>query len=236
MPLSARRLQPFSASASSLGLSETLIPLFNSFPVAQFNLLLTVYSCNSLHQRQIPSARVSLFHFPLLMIPHARLLPYVYYFNTTPNLSTNPCSLVLTVHSIVIGYCSECHKHYTWQASIRKVLVVTPFVVEQLTPPTRQVYHGLILCEWGDRRATQSKDTFPSLPTIHYYSLSLSATPSAWPINLRHIILYTYPTSTTPSLILGSPFGESARRTGAASGLQVMFPHYSFILVEKCDD
>src|SRR5436305_1292103 len=54
--------------------------------------------------------------------------------------------------------------------------------------------------------------------------LTLSTTPSAWPINLGQVILNTYPTSTTPSLILGSPSGESARRTGAASGLQVMFP------------
>src|SRR5436305_123715 len=54
--------------------------------------------------------------------------------------------------------------------------------------------------------------------------LTLSTTPSAWPINLGQVILNTYPTSTTPSLILGSPSGESARRTGAASGLQAMFP------------
>src|SRR6266496_2002931 len=108
MPLSARHLPLFSASASSRGLSGTLIHVFNFSPVARFNLLLTVYCCNSLHQKQILSAKVSLFHYPLLMIPHAWLLLYIYYFNATPNLSKNLCSLVLMVHSIATGYCNEC--------------------------------------------------------------------------------------------------------------------------------
>ena len=94
---------------------------------------------------------------------------------------------------------------------------VDPIQLQQLRPTPLRGFHPKVLQEFI---------------TI----LTLSATPPAWPINLGHVILNTYPTSTTPSLILGSPFGESARRTGAASGLQVMFPHYSFILVEKCDD
>src|SRR5436305_1424393 len=54
--------------------------------------------------------------------------------------------------------------------------------------------------------------------------LTLSTTSSAWLINLGQVILNIYLTSTTSSLILGSPFGESVRRIEATSGLQVMFP------------
>ena len=86
LKISAQRLPLFSASANSLGLDGTLIRPFNSSPVIPFNLLLTVSCCDSLHQRWIPFARVSLFHYPLLMILHAQLPLYIYYFNVTLNL------------------------------------------------------------------------------------------------------------------------------------------------------
>ena len=198
--------------------------------MARFNLLLTVYCCDSLHQKPTPFARVSLFHYPLLTIPHARLLLCVCCFNAIPNLSANPCSLVLTVHSIVIGYYSECHKHCSWRASIQEVLAVTPFVVEQLTPPKRQVYHGLISCEWGDGRAMRSKDTSPSLPTIHYYSHSLGNS-----ISLAHQSQSCHPQYLPHEHDTELDIGVSLRRECQAnwSGLRAAghVSHYSFVLV-----
>src|SRR5947207_10493245 len=97
---------------------------------------------------------MSLFHYLLLVIPHARLLLYIYYFIAIQSLLMNSCSLAHMIHSLVIEYYSECHKHYFWQVLIQKVLVIIPFVEGQLTPPKTQGYHGMISCEWGDGRAT----------------------------------------------------------------------------------
>jgi len=228
VPLSARHLQPFSASASSLGLSGTPTPLFNFSPVARFNLLLTGYCYDSLHPKPTPFARVSPFHYPHRMIPHALLLRYICCFNDIPNLSANPYSLVLTVHSIAIGFYGECHKHYSSGASTREALAVTPFVVEQLTPPKRQAYHGLISCEWGDGRATQSNDTSPSLPTLPYYSHSLDNS-----IGLAHQSRSSHPQHLPHEHDTEPDIGISLRRECQAnrSGLRAAghVSHYSFI-------
>ena len=110
--LFARHLQFFYISKNSLEFNETLIHLFNSSLMTQFNLLLMIYYYNSLHSKQIPFARALLFHYLSLVIPHARLLLYIYYFIIIQSLLMNLCSLAHMIHSLVIEYYSECHKHY----------------------------------------------------------------------------------------------------------------------------
>src|SRR5438876_6341550 len=100
-----------------------------------------------------------LFHYFLLVISHARLLLYVYYFIAIQSLSMNLCFLAHMIHSLVIEYYNECHKHYFWQVLIQKILVIISFVERQLTPPKTQGYHAMISCEWGNERVTQSNDT-----------------------------------------------------------------------------
>ena len=104
IPSSTRYLQLFYTSKSSLEFNRTLIHLFNSSLMTQFNLLLMIYYCNSLHPKQIPFARALLFHYLSLMIPHAQLLLYVYYFIAIQSLSINLYSLAHMIHSFVIGY------------------------------------------------------------------------------------------------------------------------------------
>ena len=227
--LSAQHLPLFSASANSSDLNGTLVRLFNSSPVAPFNSFLTAYYYISLHQRRTPSARVSLFHYPPLMIPHARLLLYVYYFTAILNLSANHCSLVLTVHLIAVGFYSACQKRYSPRASIQKALVVTLFVVGQLTQPLRRGYHGLTSCGWGDGRATQSTDIFPSLPTIHYYSPSLGNS-----TNLAHQPQSHHPHCLRHEHDTELDTGVSLRRECQAdrSGLRAaghVYPSHSFL-------
>ena len=125
---SIQHLQLFYISKNSLEFNKTLIYLFNFSLMTQFNLLLMIYYYNSLHPKQIPSARTLLFHYLSLMIPHTRLLLYVYYFITIQSLSMNPYSLAHMIHSLMIEYYNECHKHYFWQVLIQKVLMIISFV------------------------------------------------------------------------------------------------------------
>src|SRR5437773_1282341 len=94
-----RHLQLFYASKNSLELNETLIHLFNFSFMTQFNLLLMIYYYNFLYPKQISFAKALLFHYLSLVIPHVRLLFYIYYFIAIQNLSINLCSLAHMIHS-----------------------------------------------------------------------------------------------------------------------------------------